>query len=107
VTWKQAQARLDSSQKTVINQIARMKEADKQKWSEYRKNDYQAGNKKWQALARKNPERKAEIEQAKRQAQLKMVFGKDMLTDKQKIDINKLLNEIVAEGDDFGSYWGY
>lgn len=84
-----------------------MKAEDKQKWSEYHKNDYKQATKNWQALARKNPEQKQDIQKAMRQAQLKMVFGKDVLTDKEKLKINELLGELLKDTDDFGSYWGY
>ena len=107
MTWRQAQKQLDSSQRVVLNQMARMKEPDKIKWAEFNKNDYKVATKNWQDLARKNPGAKEEIQMSLKQMQLKMCFSKEILTLKQRKKINTLLGEILETGDDFGSYWGY
>lgn len=107
VTWKQAKSELTKSELVVLNQMAKMKQADKEKWASFNKNDYTKASRKWEALERKNPGRKEEIHQNKLLMQLKMCFSKDMLSDQQKQEIRDLLADILEPGEDFGSYWGY
>lgn len=106
-TWKDAQAKLDKSTQTIITQMAKMKDADKAKWSEFHKTDWKGANKAWQRLAKNNPGQKEVIEKNKLLAQLKMVFGKHALKSDQREDINKFLEELVEDGEDYGIYWGY
>jgi len=105
VTWKQAQQRLEPSQRTVIQQMATMKQEDKIKWASFHKNDYKSGTKKWSELAKNNPANEKTIKQQQKLMELKMVFGKSVLSEKQKYEIKQLLEYLDVE--DFESYWGY
>lgn len=79
----------------------------KTKQAEFWANDYNAATRAWNALARRNPGTKDQIELAKAQIQLKMLFGKEILSYDQRLLINEFLAQILEKGEDFGTYWGY
>ena len=106
ITWKQAQKQLDSSQRIIVQQMATMKQAEKAKQAEFfHGNNYKGTQTKWQQLIKDNPANAKVLEQQKRMIELKMVFGKAVLSDKQKYEIQKVLEYLDV--DDYESYWGY
>jgi len=84
-----------------------MKEEQKQSWASYNKSDYINANKAWQNLVRKNPDQKEGLKNAQRLAQLKLVFGKNMLKTEQYKQVNEFLGMLDFVAEDFGQYWGY
>lgn len=70
---------------------------------------YEKITKNYSSLIRKTEDKalKEELRKAERQAQLKAVFGKDILTKDQYKKINKLLSEMGLTHDDISEYWGY
>lgn len=91
----------------MFNQLARMSAKDKAEQSKIHKNDWKTANRNWTSLAKKHPDQKAAIQKNKLVAQIKMIYGKDALSDKKKKDLNKWLASVAGEGRDFGQYWGY
>lgn len=107
-TWKDAQAKLSKTDQIMLTQMAKMTKEQKEKSAAFHKNDWKSSNKAWKDLAKgKTKAQQAKIERQQKAAQLKMVFGKSALTDKQYRKIDKYLKQLVAEGENFGQYWGY
>lgn len=84
-----------------------MKKADKEKQAEFHKNDWNTAKKNWTALARKKPGQKEKIKNNRLVVEIKMLYGKESLSDKRKKKVNKFLGGLVDEGENFGQYWGY
>ena len=107
ITWTKAQKELKPYEVTIFNQLAVMKNDRKEQLATMHKNDYKSANKAWSKLAKNNPDNAPDVKRAQRLAQIKMLYGRDALSMEQKRRVNKFLEQIVADGESFGQYWGY
>lgn len=106
-TWQEAKKALSTSQRVVVEQAARMKEAQKERQAAFHRSDWSAAKNKWSKLAANNPEERAAVKFAQKKMELKLVFGKEVLTEEQRLLINGLLGKLDTESYNFGTYWGY